>query len=88
MNRSMTVKPDWGAYQEVFKEVSPVTVYGKVNHVVGMTIEACGIDAFVGELCDIYTKGSDLPIRAEVIGFRDDCIVLMPLGDLQGIGPG
>ena len=88
MNRSMTVKSDWGTYQEVLKEVSPVTVYGRVNHVVGMTIEACGIDAFVGELCDIYTRGSDLPIRAEVIGFRDDCIILMPLGDLQGIGAG
>ena len=84
----MILKPDWKKYHETLEKVSPIAFHGKVNQVVGNTIEGYGIDSFVGELCDIYTGRVDLPIRAEVIGFRDERIVLMPLGDVRGIGAG
>ena len=84
----MAVKLDWNKYQETLEKITPITFHGKVNQVAGITVEGYGTDYFVGELCDIYAKGSDSPVRAEVIGFRDGRIVIMPLGEVRGIGPG
>ncbi len=84
----MSVELDWNKYHETLDRVVPVTFHGKVSQVVGLTIEGYGVGSFVGELCDIYTKVSEVPIRAEIIGFRNDRVVLMPLGEVHGIGPG
>ncbi len=84
----MAVKLDWNKYQETLEKIPPITFHGKVNQVAGITVEGYGTDYFVGELCDIYAKGSDSPVRAEVIGFKDGRIVIMPLGEVRGIGPG
>lgn len=62
-------------------------VEGKVCKVIGLTIEVEGIKAFVGEVCNIYNNKNE-EIKAEVVGFKDDNIVLMPLGELTGISPG
>jgi flagellum-specific ATP synthase len=62
-------------------------VEGSVCKVVGLTIEVEGIRAFVGEVCNIYNDRNDV-IKAEVVGFKDDYIMLMPLGELTGISPG
>ena len=88
MKQGIARKPDWHVYQETLEAVPPMSFYGKVNQVVGSAIEAYGIDSFVGELCEIYTRENKYPVKAEVIGFRGDRIVLMPLGDVAGIGPG
>ena len=84
----MTVKLDWNRYQETIDKVAPLTFHGKVNQVSGITIEGYGADCFIGELCYIYARGDNSPIKAEVIGFKDGRIVIMPLGDVRGIGPG
>lgn len=65
------------------------TVYieGKVKKVIGLTVEVEGIKAFVGELCIIYND-KNKPITCEVVGFKEDNIILMPLGELSGIAPG
>ena len=84
----MTVKLDWNRYQETIDKVAPLAFHGKVNQVAGITIEGYGTDCFIGELCDIYARGGNSPIKAEVIGFKDGRIVIMPLGDVRGIGPG
>jgi len=84
----MTTELDWSKYHETLKKKAPVTLHGKVMQVVGITIEGFGVGSFVGELCDIYARSEDLPIKAEVIGFRDNRVVLMPLGEVRGIGPG
>ncbi|MBC7325112.1 MAG: flagellar protein export ATPase FliI [Moorella sp. (in: Bacteria)] len=60
---------------------------GKVTRVTGLTIEARGLKAAIGELCHIYNNGS-APIAAEVVGFREEVTLLMPLGELEGISPG
>lgn len=63
------------------------TVKGKVRQVIGLVIEVSGIRPFIGEICYIHsTIGSTFV--AEVVGFREKCSLLMPLGDLQGIAPG
>ena len=60
---------------------------GKVKKVIGLTIEVYGISAFVGEVCTIYNE-KEYPIRCEVVGFKEDDVILMPLGELIGISPG
>ena len=84
----MTDKLDWDKYHETLERTTPFTFHGKVTQVVGITIEGYGVGSFVGELCDIYERGGDSPIKAEVIGFRSNRVVLMPLGEVRGIGPG
>lgn len=62
-------------------------VEGKLTRMVGMTLEAVGCQVDVGERCLVTTnKGTELP--AEVVGFAEDKIFLMPTGDIQGLGPG
>jgi len=58
-----------------------------VRRLVGLAIEAEGPDATIGEICDIATRGS-ARVRAEVVGFRDGRLTLMPYGQVKGIGPG
>ncbi len=60
---------------------------GKVKKVIGLIIHAVGLKVFIGEVCDILI-GEDNKISAEVVGFQDESVLLMPLGDVQGIGPG
>jgi flagellum-specific ATP synthase len=62
-------------------------VEGKVKKVIGLTVEVEGIKAFVGELCIIYNDRNN-PIICEVVGFKENNIILMPLGELSGIAPG
>lgn len=63
------------------------TYIGKVTKVVGMAIESIGPKANIGDLCSIETKLGNT-VLAEVVGFRESNILLMPLGNIEGIGPG
>jgi flagellum-specific ATP synthase len=68
--------------------MSPVRVHGKVTRVTGLIVEGHGPASSVGTQCLIFPRRSDQPIPAEVVGFRDSRILLMPLGEIRGIGPG
>ncbi len=70
------------------EKFSRAKLIGRVTQVIGLTIEAKGLQAFVGEVCLIYTKAKELPVSAEVVGFRDSHVLMMPLGSISGIGPG
>lgn len=62
---------------------------GKVENVVGLTIESAGPDAKLGDLCTIFPSDSNYnPIMAEVVGFRDSRTLLMPYEVTEGIGLG
>ncbi|WP_413381616.1 flagellar protein export ATPase FliI [Alkalihalobacillus sp. 1P02AB] len=70
-------------------ELSPYKWYGKVTRVVGLTIEAKGPQASVGELCYILVgKKFNKKVKAEVVGFRDENVLLMPLNSTSEISPG
>lgn len=74
---------------EAISEVKTINLTGKVTQVVGLVIESAGPTVSVGELCHVYPKNSDAePIPTEVVGFREGKVMLMPIGDMQGIGPG
>ena len=60
---------------------------GCVDIVSGVMVEAIGVPAAMGELCTIHREGALGPIDAEVVGFRGNSTLLMPHGDLEGIGP-
>ncbi len=66
----------------------PYRIYGRVNQVVGLVIEGKGPVSSVGDSALIYPLDEGPPIHSEVVGFRDGRTLLMPLGDLRGIGVG
>ncbi len=70
------------------KEIDPIQVRGKVTNIVGLVVEGHGPGSAMGGMCEIYSKQMNHSIMAEVVGFRDKRVLLMPLGDLDGIGPG
>lgn len=72
----------------VLDQINPVVVAGRVVQAIGIVIEGSGPMATVGELCEISREDGGEPIAAEVVGFRGDRVLLMPLGEMQGIGPG
>ncbi|KAA5807773.1 flagellar protein export ATPase FliI [Thermoanaerobacterium thermosaccharolyticum] len=74
-------------YKTVLRDRSFIKYYGKVNQVVGLTIESIGPISNVGDVCEIKSINGNT-IYAEVMGFKDDKVYLMPLGDMDGIGPG
>jgi flagellum-specific ATP synthase len=58
---------------------------GRIVRFVGLTLESTGPDARVGEICEIHARGGRGVTLAEVVGFSDQRVLLMPFGDLQGI---
>ena len=68
-------------------KADPIKVYGKVTRVVGMVIEGMGVGLTIGELCKVFTIDGE-PVVCEVVGFSDDKVLMMPLGDTRGLGPG
>lgn len=86
---AMTAKVlDINKYKERLAEIDPIRVNGKVIQVIGLTVEAEGPDVKIGDVCHIYPLKSSEPLLAEVVGFRNNRVILMPLGELQAIGPG
>ncbi|EYE88800.1 ATP synthase [Fervidicella metallireducens AeB] len=78
---------DYTKLMESLKSINPIKLTGKVKRVIGLTIEVEGIKAFVGEVCRIYvSEGKE--ILAEVVGFKDNTVLLMPLSELTGVAPG
>ena len=61
---------------------------GKVSQFFGLVVESTGPDAFLGEVCEIYPRSNATPVTAEVVGLRDGKVLLMPYGELRGIGLG
>ncbi len=69
------------------QDINPVRVDGKVAQITGLVIEATSHSGTVGDICDIIVNNG-VSIPAEIVGFRDNKILLMPLGDTVGVAPG
>jgi flagellum-specific ATP synthase len=61
---------------------------GRVDDLIGLIVEATGLEAEVGEVCTIEGGRRRPAVPAEVVGFRAGRTLLMPLGDIHGVGPG
>ena len=79
---------DFERYHKVLDASSLIRANGWVTKVVGLVTEAHGPAARLGSICDIFPKGDMEKVRAEVVGFRDNKVLLMPLGEIRGIGTG
>lgn len=73
--------------QQLVESQSSIVVEGRLTRMVGMTLEAVGCSVNIGERCHIETIQGKME-EAEVVGFTLDKIFLMPIGSIQGLGPG
>jgi flagellar protein export ATPase FliI len=78
---------DLRKYIDRLKLLRTIDITGRVSKVVGFTIEARGIKVPVGEICKVYPHDMSREVLAEVVGFRGEDAILMPLGDMTGISP-
>ncbi len=79
---------DLEGFKEELAEFDPYRYMGKIEKIVGMTIEASGPQCSIGDICRIYSKDFKSHIFAEVVGFQSEKVLLMPYTDIEGIGPG
>jgi flagellum-specific ATP synthase len=84
----LTAPPSLERYQNMVSRLNTMKLNGKVSQVVGVVVESKGPAAHLGEVCEIQVKRSAPPILAEVVGFRENTVLLMPLGEMEEIAPG
>lgn len=72
----------------IVRQANPLKYSGKVHKIAGLTVEATGPAVQIGEMCRIYTLSGESYMPAEVVGFREGSVLLMPYGNLSGVGPG
>ena len=64
------------------------TYLGKIDKIVGTTVESTGPACRLGDVCTIDVVEGSSPVMAEVVGFRENKVLLMPYGETEGIGYG
>lgn len=74
--------------REDIRDIDLFRYMGKIEKIVGMTIEASGPVCSIGDVCRIFSKDMSSYIKAEVVGFNKSNILLMPYTEIEGIGPG
>ncbi len=79
-------------YEDLLNRIETIKFNGKVRKVVGLTIEGTGPQGVLGEICHINMRdkntGKDKLLEAEVVGFKEDGIILMAYNDFAGISQG
>ena len=80
---------DSSRYIMALDKVNPYQLKGRISQAIGLTLEAVGPKVSLGELCYVRTNHASAElIPCEVVGFKDRRILMMPLGNMEGIGPG
>ena len=75
-------------YLTVLDNINPIRCAGRVSQIVGLTIEGEGPAAKLGEHCLIKMNDGSGWLSAEVVGFKEGRVLLMPLGEMIGLAPG
>ncbi len=78
---------DLSKYMRAIDEAEAIHVRGRVTEVTGLVIKATVPGVRIGEMCYIVTGTDEARIICEVVGFKDEQVMLMPLGEAIGIGP-
>lgn len=84
----MKRSPSLSRYVNIVGRLSTMKLNGNVSQVVGVVVESKGPAAHLGEICEIRVRRNSPPILAEVVGFRENVVLLMPLGEMEEIAPG
>jgi len=74
-------------YSSFIETNSFVKKIGKVSRIIGLMIESDGPGVAIGSICTMQSRNRS-SVQAQVVGFRDNQTLLMPLGDIDGIEPG
>src|SRR5581483_10128986 len=72
-------------YFQALGDIETIRSTGSVKKAVGLVIESQGPPVSVGEICHIESERGQSLIPVEVIGFRDEVTLSMPLGELKGV---
>ncbi len=72
---------------QVAAATDPVAASGRLTRVTGLVMEAVGLRLAVGSSCSVLLPNAN-PVAAEVVGFADDRLFLMPASDIYGVTPG
>ena len=81
------LRVDYSRYRAIVQGLDTVRVTGRVQQVVGLSMEVDGLSARLGDVCSIERVGEP-PIQAEIMGFREGRTLVMPFGDVRGIQTG
>ncbi len=79
---------DGNKFLETVESAEPIRRTGRVMEIIGLIIESKGPGVSVGDACTIECLGGNGRVQAEVVGFRGERVLLMPLGVIGGIAPG
>lgn len=79
---------DFNNFQNIVDNADTFNYYGKVSRITGLTVESIGPLTQIGEVCEITSLDGNTKVMAEVTGFRDNKVILMPYGSMGGIGSG
>jgi flagellum-specific ATP synthase len=82
-----SAKIDFERLQAVVGQTIPYAFVGRVQEMVGLVITSQGPEGAVGRICEIEMPHPDGPITAEIVGFRQGKVLLMPQGEIRGIRP-
>ena len=74
-------------YSEILNKTNSIKQNGTVSQIIGLIVESLGPSASIGDICYIHTNDGTTH-QAEVVGFKDNKTLLMPLKELYGIAPG
>ncbi len=86
--KKIAILPDIERYRTLLATANRYTFEGRVDQIIGMTVEATGIECDIGNVCNILQNSGRQEILAEVVGFRANKVLLMPYQDIDGIGYG
>jgi flagellum-specific ATP synthase len=78
----------WLHYNHLVERAETLKTFGRVVQVIGLVVEGEGPVSAVGDICHLMVRNEKNGIVAEVVGFRDNKVLLMPLGELRGVKPG
>lgn len=88
MTEKTAIKVDFTKYRRAVNRLNTMKLNGKVFQVIGVIVESRGPAARLGEICEIHFSRTHPPVLAEVVGFRENSVLLMPMGEMTDIAPG
>lgn len=79
---------NWDRLAAELEQVQTITLAGRVKEVIGLVVSGKGPQTAIGGVCKIDMPSPASPIFAEVVGFRQGQVLLMPYGEVRGVEPG
>jgi len=79
---------EFGVYEQYLEHIDPIRVNGRVSQVIGLVIESTGPNTSLGEVCVIKSRTGEVVCHSEVVGFRDNKVLSMVLGDASKVSQG